>query len=202
LENKYLHSNEDSQFRAKLKGNILETGFCQTGTGLLELIMVLPLGLMIIFMSYDCAARFYQQALVKDLLRSRLGQPLLEPLENITLNGQITINHIALNQETKLLAKNINQSFGDALANFPGNSHHGYNVAVSSFLVGSNSGIEPSISRLSYSTHGDINAAPTQLNTKDTGQRFQNYFQLAGQLTGSGTGKRYNATLYVFIQFF
>lgn len=96
-------------------------GSCpETGTGLLEMILFIPIAFTLLFLFFDCAARFYQTSAVNDLLRRTLS----DAAQNRILERDISGNEVYRREKLEFfvedLAEQLSQDLSSIVKAMPG----------------------------------------------------------------------------------
>ncbi len=135
---------------ARIKSNEFATSICPTkgacpesGTGLLEMVLFIPLGLTLLFLFFDCAARFYQTSVTNDLLRRTLS----DAAQNKVLERDISGNEIHQQERLQLfvgdLAEQLSQDLSSTIEKMPGLQTSPYGIRVE--LIGNRNSRAPGL---------------------------------------------------------
>jgi len=92
----------------------------EKGTGMLEMVMFLPLALAILFLFFDCGLRFYQNSVANDLLRSSLNDASMTKLLKRDVFGNKDYSTQELETFVDSLANELSSSLESHFLSLPG----------------------------------------------------------------------------------
>ena len=122
---------------ARTKSDEFATSNCHTkgacsesGTGLLEMVLFIPVSLTLLFLFFDCAARFYQTSVTNELLRRTLS----DAAQIKVLERDISGNEIYRQEKLQLfvgdLAEQLSQDLSSTIEKMPGLPTSTYGIRI------------------------------------------------------------------------
>ena len=100
------------------------------GTGMLELVLFAPIALSLLFLFFDCAARFYQNSVANDLLRSTLNDASQSSLSERDISGNLFYPSKQLENFVNNLAEELSSELSSAFQTMPGRSPLQHRIRV------------------------------------------------------------------------
>jgi len=92
----------------------------ERGTGVLEMVMFLPVALILLFLFFDCGLRYYQNSVANDLLRGSLNDASMSKLLRRNIFGNKEYSSQELETFVDTLAKKLSSNLQTHFLQLPG----------------------------------------------------------------------------------